>query len=223
MDAIDYARLVFLVVILFISLVIKQNRQSGISKLILTFIGIAVLSELLPLFTSDYNLIHLSVISVCQLGLIATALYYETSKFKVPLAILAGGTLFFVFLLISDWSSYSLITEGIQPVGEYPIGIHQFFDLLSVVNLGLIVLMFLWLLHLVKMTNYDPIDLNKKYIFIFAFLIYAGGSFFMVAFSRFIIPSLEEWFSLWSLIYIPIWFIFYLLLFAGLIWRPTRS
>lgn len=223
MNVNDFTRVLFLAIILFVCLFLKSWRNDRTDNFILAFTVISVLGELAPLFVPGYNLIHLSVLAVCHLGLVAILINYETSNLKMPLTLLVGGILFFVFLYISDWSSYSLISEGISPSGEYPIGVHQFFDLLSVVNLSLIVLMFVWLVHLVRLVDYQVYDLKKKYLFILAFLIYAGGSFFMVAFSRFIIPSLEEWFSLWNLIYIPIWFVFNTLLFAGLIWRPTRS
>lgn len=219
----DFFRVTYLVAIAILPLCFKRVRKDRISKFIILFIGFSILGEATPLFYPGYNLLHLSMLATCQLGVVSTAIYYETSKLRVPLVVTIGGVLFFTYLYISSWSSYSFITAGIAPFGNYPIGLHQFFDLQSVINIGLIVLMFHWLTHLVNLEHYKIEELRKRYFFIFGFLIYAGGTFFMVAFGRIIIPSLEEWFSLWSIIFYPIWIIFYLLLFTGIIWKPIRS
>lgn len=223
MNVNDYFRVLYLVAIVILPVCFKRVRKDRISKFIIIFIGLSVLGEVSPLFYTGYNLLYLSILAICQLGVVSTAIYYETSKLKVPLVVTIGGVLFFTCLYISSWSSYSFITAGIAPFGNYPIGLHQFFDLQSVINICLIVLMFHWLTHLVNLEHYKIKELRKRYFFIFGFLIYAGGTFFMVAFGRIIIPSLEEWFSLWKGIFLPIWIVFFALLFTGLIWKPIRS
>jgi|AntRauTorckE5430_2_1112549.scaffolds.fasta_scaffold05971_3 hypothetical protein len=219
----DYVRILLLLIIIILPLYFNKYRRNGIIKFISSFLILTLVAQILPIFYTGYNLLFLSIVDIAQLAILSLAIYYETSKLKIPLIVITGGISFFLFLYSSSWSSYSFINEGIAPFGNHPIGLHQFFDLLSLVNIGYITLMFHWLIHIVNLDKYDRDDLRQRYFFIFGFLIYAGGSFFMVAFGRIIIPSLEEWFSLWEGIFHPIWIIFYSLLFIGLLWKPIRS
>jgi len=219
----DFFRVACLVVILIAPLFFKKLRTDTLNKFIFLFIGVSLLGESAPLIFKGYNLLYLSVLGLIQLIIISCLIYYETSKKTIPLVVSIGGILFFLLLYFTDWSSNVYFLGGINSSSGYPILLHQFFDLYSVINLGLIVLVFTWLYHIVYREEIRILEIRRRYIFIFSFLIYAGGTFFMVAFGRIILPSFKEWYPLWSAIFYPIWLVFYLLLFFGILWRQIRS
>lgn len=218
-----YIRILFLIIILALIILFRNVKTDILNHILCSFIALSLLGEIQPYIYQGYNLLLFSIMCLSQLILIGYLVYYEISKSQLPVIIVILCLLLFGFFYLTEFSSYNLFHCGIATEQyDYPILLHQFFDLYSVVNLALIVLMFLWLFHIVNSDQYTLQDTRKRYFIIFGFLIYAGGSFFVVAFGRIILPTFEQWESLWTMIFKPIWFIFYSLLFIGLLWKPTH-
>ena len=103
-----------------------------------------------------------------------------------------------------------------------PFGVHQFFDLCSVNNLIMVILTFVWLGKVIERDDLISKETTKRFIYIFAFLAYYGGSFFTLAFARLGLPGTNHWRDMWYTIYIPLYVLFILALFVGLLWKPTH-
>ncbi|MFT7591937.1 MAG: hypothetical protein ACI9UJ_001866 [bacterium] len=216
-------RLLFILVPTIYSVVRFRSRFVRSDYFILIFILSTILSEIFTLLHSGYNLIQYSLFSIFDIAII-TALVYSETKHRVVIWISSIPTIgFFIFFLLTEYSSMDLL--GIQnnfPIRS-PLDTHQFFDFTSITNLLFVILCFIWLYDLVIKTRIENGGNTKRFIYLFALLGFYCGTFFTLAFGRYIIGDIMIWFEYWNKIYLPLYLLFYLTLNIGLLWNPTPS
>lgn len=219
---IDCARVFLLTGILLTAWYLGTIKRDITNKRISLFIFFTLISELFTIFYSGYNLHIYTTICFCQIGIFCFLVSREINKYNLANISLIICFVFTAFIYLTNYSSQNFYPHGLEPDLEHLINVHQFFDFTTITFVFYILLCFQWLINLVK-EDQKSHEYADKYIYIFSFILYGGGSFFMVAFGRWLIDDVFKWLQLWEAIFIPLWFVFYLLLFIGLIWKPIRS
>lgn len=179
--------------------------------------------EIVTYFAPNENLFYYSILSVFDVMLFI-AIIYEELKAKLVLVISIPLVAIFYFIILTTDFSFIMAMgfEDKYPLVQ-PIGVHQFFDFTSILALIRIVLSFAWLSYIVNNTELKGKELVRKYIYIFAFLVFFGGSFFVVAFARLASPDTMKWVEFWDVLYLPIYILYFLTLVFNLLWKSTTS
>lgn len=215
----DLVRIVFLSIpIIFVAF--KTNSLN--EWFIYAYLCLSLCAEIATLLNPNNNLFMLSVLGVIQTILVAFMISVDCRSKNVLWALIPSLLLFFLYLF-SDFSIASLLNYRDEYEGLKPISVQEFFDLFTIFNLTLVILLFYWLNYSIEFYQKNHLIYRKKLIYIFAFLLFYTGTFFTLAFGRFLLPNLDQWFQVWRMIYFPIYFIFYTTISINLLWKPRHS
>lgn len=143
----------------------------------------------------------------------------ETKKRTLALMSVGAVYLVYLFYLLTDYSSLTFFNWNYPIQGSYPINVHQYYDISTIINLGSLIIVFYWLYKLVYSNAIYSVQIKPKYLYIFAFLILYAGTFFILAFGRSLLIDPQNWQYLWGTIFLPIYVLFNILLFRGLLWK----
>lgn len=200
--------------------VLIRRKYTKLDRFVILYILLAIGTELFTLIHEGYNLVQYSLFSFLEVLFISLIVFQDVRKKTVIVipAIVSISTLIFFFN--SPYSSLDLLKLPNSFPLRSPIDTHQFFDLCSINNLIAIVLTFVWLIKILNV-EYNSGENIKRLIYVFSFLGYYCGSFFTIAFGRYIIGDISLWFEFWNKIYLPLYILFYLTLNIGLLWKTT--
>lgn len=214
----NITRFILVALVIAVAFFLKKVEK-GISLYIVTYLLFSLIGEGITLFYDGYNLVLYSVLPTIQVGIIASLVYSETKRLKLIAGLFLGLVSILIIFISSDISSHMLLKNHLPESSTHLIHLHQFFDYSAIICAGQITLAFIWLINIVQRTNLKPNQVHKRYLYILALIVFYGGTFFMLAFGRLLLPSFEAWYSLWSMIFYPILFMFYSILFTGLLWK----
>ena len=218
MTAQYYIRLSCLVVMILIGLWSYQKKKQ-LNCLILAYLGASFLGEIVPFFVPRNNIVIYSVLQVLDMSILTYLVFTETrQKWLTSIVFLfACGALLFFYA--TDLSSYELLYQGFEPSYNLLLTVHQYFDFTSIHHLALIVLMLSWLIYVAKGDTLDLKSAYKKYLVIFSFLLYFGGTFFVLAFGRILTTDGAAFHALLEVTLHPLGFLLYILLFISIQWK----
>ncbi|MBR9859255.1 hypothetical protein GYB22_00590 [bacterium] len=209
-----------LALILFIG--IAKKAKPKIDQLILVLVSIVFITEIFGLWVfPKFNVNIYRSFMIVEM-IILSIIFYKDTFVKTPY-ILAIGTISAESLtqIFSDYSILSVLTDSLE-VEDWRISESiQFFDLASLNGFIITVLTFHWIWNLVNKSEHNPRLRNKKLIYAFSFLIFFGGSFFTIAFSRLLLAETFQWQQIWYNVYIPIYFLYYTGILIGLLWKTS--
>lgn len=207
---------IFLFVLLF------KRPYKKLESILSVFLFFSLIGELVTQFYDGFNLVIYAFLSFLQVITVAYLLYNESKKIQLPATISFISLCAFIFMYFTNFSTYELLRIGLKSNESLPISLHQFFDLSTLYNLSIILLIFTWLISVAQRDDLELSLVYQKYFIVFSFLLHYGGSFFMIAFGRLLLPSYEDWFAMWALIFTPLLTFFYITLGIGIIWKPTH-
>lgn len=215
----NHLRLIVLILVIAIPLFLNRRKDS-LENYIFIYLFFALFGEFLTVVYSGYNLLLYAIISASELGTLSLLVSKESRSSKLSIYVFTAFILTFIAALASDFCLVNIVDAAAQG-SPYIISLQQYFDLSMMSSIGHLVLVFSWLLNMVQDENLTTYQINKRYVFILAFVTLYGGTFFMLAVGRFLLPLFEEWDLLWSAIVHPILLVFYFTLFIGLLWKKT--
>lgn len=202
--------------------VFKKNKLA-LDAPVFVFVVNILFSELfITLYPRAYNLVVFSILSITESIILGWLIYKETKKNGLVLLTVLPTTFAFIFAFFTDYSSSQLF--GFLDKFRYvkPINANQFFDLCAIHNLSFIIVLFAWLYATLNGKIPHP-QLNKKrFVYIFVFLAYFASSFFSIAFGRYLTTDLNAWYTMWGMVYLPLYLLFYTTLNITLFWNPAR-
>ena len=203
--------------------VLFKQKKVKLDKHILLYLTIVFFSEVFTYFHQGYNLIHYSLFLLTDLLIYSYIVQQEIRNKKIIYIGTLIPTFVLVLFLLTDYSSINILDIVNVFPKRSPLDTQQFFDFSAVVNLCFIVITFMWLYDVISKPSFRSGGLTKRFIYIFGFLGYFAGSFFTIAFGRYIIGDIAVWFDYWNKIYLPLYLLFILTLNIGLLWKPTPS
>ncbi len=214
-------RMLFILIPAIFTLFKRTNVK--IDKQILYFLGIVFLSEVFTYFHEGYNLIQYSLFSIAYLLAFSFLVQQEIRNKKIIYIGTLIPTFVLVLFLLTDYSSINILDIVNVFPKRSPLDTQQFSDFSAVVNLCFIIITFMWLYDVISKPSFRSGGVTKRFIYIFGFLGYFAGSFFTIAFGRYIIGDIAVWFDYWNKIYLPLYLLFILTLNIGLLWKPTPT
>ncbi len=193
-------------------------KKCKLDNWICAYLIFTILTLLYSLFFKGYNLPYYSVFTTLEALLIGLMVYSLTkAKWTIALASIPNFTLLITYFL-TEFSSKDIIPFTDQFPYRSPIGAHQFFDISSLNSLIISILCFFWLYNIISIEKTKYLT-NKSLVYVFAILVFHAGSFFTLAFARYLISDLEVWRTLWAFIFIPIFMLSFTSLSVGLLWK----
>jgi hypothetical protein len=213
-------RLVVLILVITVPLCLKRTGKK-LENYLYIYLLFALLGEVVTIVYNGYNLLIYSCLTGLEVVVISLLVHHETSGSNIPKLVAVIFSIAFSAALYSDFCLINLINSTELTEETHIISFKQYIDLSTIASLGYLTLAFTWLIHLVQRNDLLPYENNKRYIFILAFIMFYGGTFFMLAFGRYLLPEFEDWDLLWSAIVHPILLLFYLIIFIGLLWKRT--
>lgn len=212
------------IAILLVFLLVKGivGIKGKLDTLIFAFLVMRLIGELVTFFVKDGNILYYSLFTIFDNAILVFITYSEVKRKSILIFGFVPFLLLFVFFMTTDQSFITML--GYEDSYELlrPFGVHQFFDLCSWMNLMMVVFSFIWLSKTIDREELVGKELTKRFIYIFSFLAFYGGSFFTLAFARLALPGTDHWREMWYTIYIPLYFLFILALLVGLLWKPIR-
>ncbi len=200
-----------------------KKQKIRLDWYIIGYLYLTLVSEIFTFYHTGYNLIHYSIFVLVNLIFISVFIYQETNKRIVLFISTILPITSLIFFLTTDHSSLDIVDiVNVFPVRS-PLDTQQYFDFNGLINLCFVLVTFIWLYDVVSQTQKLEGGLTKRFIYIFGFLGYFAGSFFTIAFGRYIIGDIAQWFEYWNKIYLPLYLLFILTLNIGLLWTPTPS
>lgn len=217
----NHLRLIVLILVITIPFVTRQ-KSSTLKKLIVCYLLFALSGEIITLLYSGYNLLLYSIIVFFELSILTLIVRKDTGKSNLPFGILSAFTIAFIVAFFTNHSLIDIIQSNVAS-DSHIISLNQYFDLSTLSAIGHLVLVFFWLVNLIKSENLLNNHLYPRYLYILAFVILYGGTFFMLAIGRFLLPVFEEWDKLWTMIVHPTLLVFYITILIAQLWNKQLS
>lgn len=199
------------------------RKLNGIDIYLAAYLFNAVLADIATLIWPHNNLVPLTILGFIQLHIVISMIVQDTKYNRLHLIGVPIIALF-LFYLNSNFYFFQSVVPLHPRWKDLVLNVQQFFDMFSVINFIIIVLLLYWLHHLVSDEKIDFLkDRPSTLIVWFVFTTYYAGSFFVVAFGRLLLPSQQDWVELWETIYIPIHIFFLTVTSIKLLWKKPNS
>ncbi|PCJ67420.1 MAG: hypothetical protein COA58_03615 [Bacteroidetes bacterium] len=213
---------------LFLVVFFKKDKTT-LDWYIAFYLGLSAFGEFYSLMgRDDWNILPNTIVGfainqIVQMYVVSNLVRRDTNLMqRIPNSFILLVSLFGL-LCLTPLSSERFIDADMAPTIRSWFTYHQYLDFTSIASLIILVNMFYWLYKILKDSTKTSEEVTRRYIVILGFLIFYGGTIFILAFGRLLLEDYSIWMKLMSSVYRPIYLFSYLIITIAVRWRLTPS
>ena len=228
MDHIDhFAELIFVLCLIVISL-FKRNKDRldvyliiylslECSGLVFGILG----GQVLKILSS--NLVQFAISQILIVAVVAKMILNDIGSSRKILWSPLLVSVCFLFFCFVPVSLSDLLNVNFPPTVRSWFTYLQYYDFTTFTSIVIIVNVFFWLYHIIRDSRLEADEVNRRYLIILSILLFYGGTFFMLGFSRLLLEDLAAFREFMKTYYRPIYLSSYVIITLAVRWKSVRS